>query len=59
MAPIVDYEKWRDQQKQDPEFIAELEKLEPGYQVARLWIKLVSSISFVQIEAKSKNRRKK
>jgi transcriptional regulator with XRE-family HTH domain len=39
MAPIVDYEKWRDQQIQDPEFIAEMEKLEPGYQVARLRIK--------------------
>ena len=38
MAPIVDYEKWRDQQMQDPEFIAALEKLEPGYQVARLRI---------------------
>ncbi len=40
MSPIVDYEKWRDQQIQDPEFIAKLEKLEPGYQVARLRIKL-------------------
>ncbi len=40
MAPIVDYEKWHDQQMQDPEFMAELEKLEPGYQVARLRIKL-------------------
>lgn len=40
MAPIVDYEKWRDQQMQDPEFIAELEKLEPGYQIARLRLKL-------------------
>lgn len=40
MAPIVDYEKWRDQQMQNPEFLAELEKLEPGYQVARLRIKL-------------------
>ncbi len=40
MASIVDYEKWRDQQMQDPDFIAELEKLEPGYQVARLRIKL-------------------
>ena len=40
MAPIIDYEKWRDQQMQDPDFIAELEKLEPGYQVARLRIKL-------------------
>lgn len=40
MSPIVDYEKWREQQLQDPEFVAELEKLEPGYQVARLRIKL-------------------
>lgn len=40
MSPIVDYEKWRNQQLQDPEFVAELEKLEPGYQVARLRIKL-------------------
>ena len=40
MAPIVDYEKWREQQMQDPEFLAELEKLEPGYQVARLRMKL-------------------
>lgn len=40
MAPIVDYEKWRKQQLNDPEFVAELEKLEPGYQVARLRIKL-------------------
>ncbi len=38
MAPIVDYEKWHEQQLQDPEFLAELEKLEPGYQVARLRI---------------------
>lgn len=40
MAPIVEYEKWRDQQMQDPEFLAELEKLEPGYQVARLRVRL-------------------
>ncbi len=40
MARIIDYEKWRDQQMQDPEFLAELEKLEPGYQVARLRIRL-------------------
>ncbi len=40
MASFVDYEKWHDQQLLDPEFIAELEKLEPGYQVARLRIKL-------------------
>ncbi len=40
MSPIVEYEKWREQQLQDPEFVAELEKLEPGYQVARLRIKL-------------------
>ena len=40
MAPIVDYEKWREQQVQDSEFLAALEKLEPGYQVARLRIKL-------------------
>jgi len=40
MSPIVDYEKWREQQLQDPDFVAELEKLEPGYQVARLRIKL-------------------
>lgn len=40
MAPMIDYEKWRDLQMQDPDFIAELEKLEPGYQVARLRIKL-------------------
>jgi transcriptional regulator with XRE-family HTH domain len=40
MASFVDYEKWHDQQLQDPEFIAELEKLEPGYQVARLRMKL-------------------
>lgn len=40
MSPIVDYEKWREQQMQDPEFVAEFEKLEPGYQVARLRIKL-------------------
>jgi transcriptional regulator with XRE-family HTH domain len=40
MSPIVDYEEWREQQLQDPEFVAELEKLEPGYQVARLRIKL-------------------
>jgi transcriptional regulator with XRE-family HTH domain len=40
MASIYDYEIWRDQQLQDPEFVAELEKLEPGYQVARLRIKL-------------------
>ncbi len=40
MAPIVDYETWHDQQMQDPEFVAELEKLEPGHQVARLRIKL-------------------
>jgi transcriptional regulator with XRE-family HTH domain len=40
MAPIVDYENWRDQQMQDAEFLAELEKLDPGYQVARLRIKL-------------------
>ncbi len=38
MSPIVDYEKWREKQLQDPEFVAELEKLEPGYQVARLRI---------------------
>ena len=31
---------WRGQHIQDPEFLAELEKLEPGYQVARLRIKL-------------------
>jgi transcriptional regulator with XRE-family HTH domain len=40
MAPIVDYEKWREQQLNDPEFMAALEKLEPGYQIARLRIKL-------------------
>lgn len=40
MSPIVDYEKWREQQLQDPEFVAELEKLDPGHQVARLRIKL-------------------
>lgn len=40
MSPIVDYEKWREQQLQDTEFVAELEKLEPGYQLARLRIKL-------------------
>ncbi len=40
MAPIVDFEKWREQQLQDPEFVEELKKLEPGYQVARLRIKL-------------------
>jgi transcriptional regulator with XRE-family HTH domain len=40
MSPIVDYEKWREQQVQDPQFVEELEKLEPGYQVARLRIKL-------------------
>ncbi len=40
MAPIVDYEKWHNQQMQDPEFLAELEKLAPGYQVARLRVKL-------------------
>lgn len=40
MVSIVDYEKWHDQQMQDPEFIAELEKQEPGYQIARLRIKL-------------------
>jgi transcriptional regulator with XRE-family HTH domain len=40
MASFVDYEKWRDQQLQDPEFVAELAKLEPGYQVARLRMKL-------------------
>lgn len=40
MSPIVDYEKWREQQLQDPEFVAELEKLEPGYQIARLRLKL-------------------
>jgi transcriptional regulator with XRE-family HTH domain len=40
MASFVDYEKWHDQQLLDPEFIAELEKLEPGYQVARLRLKL-------------------
>lgn len=40
MAPIVNYEKWREQQLQDPKFVAELEKLEPGYQVARLRMKL-------------------
>jgi transcriptional regulator with XRE-family HTH domain len=40
MTPVFDYEKWREQQMQDPEFTAELEKLEPGYQVARLRIKL-------------------
>ena len=39
MAPVINYEKWLDQQMRDPEFIAELEKLEPGYQVARLRIK--------------------
>lgn len=38
MAPIVDNEKWHEQQLQDPEFLAELEKLDPGYQVARLRI---------------------
>jgi len=40
MASFIDYEKWHDQQLQDPEFITELEKLEPGYQVARLRMKL-------------------
>ena len=40
MKKIVDYQKWHDQQMQDPEFVAELEKLEPGYQVARLRIML-------------------
>ena len=40
MARIIDYDEWRGQQMQDPEFVAELEKLEPGYQVARLRIKL-------------------
>lgn len=40
MSPVVDYEKWRNQQMQDPDFVAELEKLEPGYQIARLRIKL-------------------
>jgi transcriptional regulator with XRE-family HTH domain len=40
LSPIVDYEKWREQQLHDPDFVAELEKLEPGYQVARLRIKL-------------------
>ena len=40
MASFIDYEKWHEQQLQDPEFIAELEKLEPGYQVARLRMKL-------------------
>jgi transcriptional regulator with XRE-family HTH domain len=40
MAKITDYQKWREQQMQDSEFVAELEKLEPGYQVARLRIKL-------------------
>lgn len=40
MAKMIDYQKWRDQQMQDPDFVAELEKLEPGYQVARLRIKI-------------------
>jgi transcriptional regulator with XRE-family HTH domain len=40
MADITDYKNWREQQMQDSEFVAELEKLEPGYQVARLRIKL-------------------
>ena len=40
MSPILDYNNWRNEQMQDPEFIAELEKLEPGYQIARLRIKL-------------------
>jgi transcriptional regulator with XRE-family HTH domain len=40
MSPIVDYEKWRVQQMLDPEFMAEIDKLEPGYQVARLRVKL-------------------
>jgi DNA-binding XRE family transcriptional regulator len=40
MAPIVDYEKLREPQMQDPSFIAELAKLEPGYQVARLRIRV-------------------
>jgi transcriptional regulator with XRE-family HTH domain len=40
MAPIIDYQKWREQQMEDPEFVAALEKLEPGYQVARLRIRL-------------------
>ncbi len=38
MAPMIDYEKWREQQIQDPEFIEELEKLEPGYQIA--WLRI-------------------
>jgi transcriptional regulator with XRE-family HTH domain len=40
MAKIIEYKKWRERQMQDSEFVAELEKLEPGYQVARLRIKL-------------------
>ena len=40
MNQTVDYDEWRAQQIQDPEFVSELEKLEPGYQVARLRTKL-------------------
>ncbi|TET54740.1 MAG: DUF4332 domain-containing protein [Anaerolineales bacterium] len=33
------FETWVEKQMQDPEFVAEWEKLEPGYQVARLRIR--------------------
>ncbi len=36
MASIGDFDEWVDAQMQDPEVAAELAKLEPGYQIARL-----------------------
>ena len=38
MASIGDFEDWMNQKRQDPQVAAELEKLEPSYQVARLRI---------------------
>ncbi len=40
MAPIskITFEEWQEEQKQDPEFIAESLALEAGYQIARLRI---------------------
>ena len=38
MNPISSFEGWQTEQLKDPEFIAAVNQLEPGYQIARLRI---------------------
>jgi ribosome-binding protein aMBF1 (putative translation factor) len=40
MSPIskITFEEWEAKQLQDPEFVAAIKELEPGYQIARLRI---------------------